>query len=385
MKSALLLLLAIWPVSAHAFPEFVRHGYTNCVTCHASPTGGGLLTEYGRAISKELLSHGSFFWENRMELPPAEDKSEQPMNGTVELPRGLSIGGDARALQLIDDNPKETRGQFVFMQADLEAALSDGQRLSIDGTIGRAEPAANDPRNKLGDWLVSRRHWLSLKLGPAEAIDRFQVRFGRFYPAYGINIPEHTAVTRQQLGFDQQQESYNAELAYVTDTWNTFVTYDAGRPDNPARSQEKGAVLQVSRALGNNYRVGVSGFYGHDANRLDRPYRRMAGVFGLLGFTPALYALTDFNFTYDQLNHTGLAELLRFGWEFSQGVHFVVEQQTGKPSFGAPKIYAENYSLGLNYFPRVHWEFDLSAGLDRNTSASRDFDTVLLFLAHFYL
>lgn len=378
MKLMVLTLLALAP-RVYAFPEFARHGYTNCVTCHVSPTGGGILNGYGRAIAKEVLSHGSFFWEDRMNLEPTEP-------GPAPAPKPhVDFGGDARALQMIDDSPKETKGQFVFMQADLEAAFTDGKRLIADGTIGRAEPGPGDARNKLGDWLVSRRHWLGLKLGPDGAEDRFQVRFGRFFPAYGINIAEHTTVTRSQLGFDQQQETYNAEAAYVTETWNAFATYVAGRPDNPARTQEKGVALQLSRSVGESNRVGANVYYGKDPNRAGRPVRRMAGAFGLFGLSEKLYALTDMSLTYDQVNHTGVAEFVRLGWEFSQGVHFVVEQETGKVSLDAPRTYVEGYSLGLNYFPRVHWEFDFSAGLDRNTSMSRDFDNVLLLLAHYYL
>ena len=147
--SAIFLLLLFSP-TAHAFPEFVRHGYTNCITCHASPTGGGILTEYGRAISKELLSRGSWFFENRMDLPAVDTHEEQALNGSVSLPRGISLGGDARALQLISDDSKATRGRFVFMQADLEAALSDGKRITVDGTIGRAEPAKGQARYLTG-------------------------------------------------------------------------------------------------------------------------------------------------------------------------------------------------------------------------------------------
>ena len=34
---------------AEAYPEYIAKGYTNCVTCHYSVTGGGLPNSYGRA------------------------------------------------------------------------------------------------------------------------------------------------------------------------------------------------------------------------------------------------------------------------------------------------------------------------------------------------
>ncbi|MFM8315618.1 MAG: hypothetical protein ACKOA8_15160, partial [Deltaproteobacteria bacterium] len=44
---------------ALSYPEFIRHGYMNCTSCHVSPTGGGALTEYGRSLSDEVLSRWS--------------------------------------------------------------------------------------------------------------------------------------------------------------------------------------------------------------------------------------------------------------------------------------------------------------------------------------
>jgi len=35
---------------AWSFPEMVGKGYNNCLTCHHSPSGGGIVTEYGREL-----------------------------------------------------------------------------------------------------------------------------------------------------------------------------------------------------------------------------------------------------------------------------------------------------------------------------------------------
>jgi len=48
----------------------IKHGYTNCVGCHADPSGGELLTIYGHAISWEALSTK---WGGQ----PAEARAEQ--------------------------------------------------------------------------------------------------------------------------------------------------------------------------------------------------------------------------------------------------------------------------------------------------------------------
>jgi hypothetical protein len=36
------------PYKAFVFPEMIRHSYPNGIACHESPSGGGLLNQYGK-------------------------------------------------------------------------------------------------------------------------------------------------------------------------------------------------------------------------------------------------------------------------------------------------------------------------------------------------
>ena len=40
---------------AGAFAQNAVHGYPACIACHVSPNGGGLLTDYGRSLSRYIL------------------------------------------------------------------------------------------------------------------------------------------------------------------------------------------------------------------------------------------------------------------------------------------------------------------------------------------
>ncbi len=51
-----LLALLLCPGNAQAYPWMIKHGYANCATCHSDPSGGELLTGYGRVLSEEFLS-----------------------------------------------------------------------------------------------------------------------------------------------------------------------------------------------------------------------------------------------------------------------------------------------------------------------------------------
>ena len=44
------LAVVLAGLPAHALPTMIRLGYPNCVSCHISPQGGGLLNPYGRGV-----------------------------------------------------------------------------------------------------------------------------------------------------------------------------------------------------------------------------------------------------------------------------------------------------------------------------------------------
>lgn len=45
----------VWTTVASAYPWMIRHGYGGCAGCHADPSGGELLTKYGRAQGDLIL------------------------------------------------------------------------------------------------------------------------------------------------------------------------------------------------------------------------------------------------------------------------------------------------------------------------------------------
>src|SRR5947208_294846 len=125
MRSVHFLFLFFFLFSHSAFPyaELARHGYANCVTCHYSPTGGGLLTEYGRALSREVLSSAG------------NEKEGDFLYGLIKPPPFLALGGDIRPIQTVASLGGRTTTKFIFMQADAEAAV-DIAPVTIVGTGG---------------------------------------------------------------------------------------------------------------------------------------------------------------------------------------------------------------------------------------------------------
>src|SRR5665213_1369307 len=106
ITAGLILLQFLSPKVAMAFPEMVRHGYVNCTSCHVSPSGGGVLTPYGRQQATDLLSTWS------------TEKEAGPVQGLLQTPEWLNLGGDLRTIEIYRNTPQVTSARFLNMQED---------------------------------------------------------------------------------------------------------------------------------------------------------------------------------------------------------------------------------------------------------------------------
>jgi hypothetical protein len=342
----------------------VRQGAVQCTTCHISPTGGGILNDTGRKSSKEILSQNT--------------GDERFLNGTATPPEWLRLGGDLRFFQFFKDNQTETVADFSTQQMDLEVAATNGDRFSVVGTIGHSTPPKD--ATSMSQSVISRRHWLQALVGPKSNPDQLTARMGRFFPAYGINIPEHAIVTRSRLGFDAEQESYNLELALRDEDWEAFGTLILGRPDNLKLHREQGYSLQISRVIENTYRLGINGYTGILPGSRADTRRNLMGVFAHLGFTPSVYSLIEIDTIDSGQSSRSFLNYAKLGWEWKQGLHFFTNQERAR--------LFESYGIGIQYFPWPHWDLTGTFRLerDRRTSpSSTDFDRVTWIALHYYL
>jgi hypothetical protein len=354
------------PTSLWAFPELVRHGYVNCTSCHVSPTGGGVLTAYGRELSKEVLST----W--------GKDGEAAFAYGLVKPPEWLSMGGDFRGLELYTDTVTATQKRFILLQVDLEAA-ANYKKLYLVSTLGYMDPSPNS--SLLVDHLISRRHYLNYR-----PTDELSFRVGKFLYAFGINTPDHVTSVKRGLQFnDQGFETYNAEAAWIGERINAYVTGVFGRPDSPALARETGVALQVSTSIADTYKIGASLFAGSN----NRQSRQVMGPFGILGFTPHFFLLSELDFqgvtsSDNSLGKQwGLASYERLDYEFVQGFHGYLTQEALRLDFSNSETLSKVYGIGVQFFPRSHFELNLSWQL-RMDAVSPGYSDYAYLLLHFY-
>jgi hypothetical protein len=364
------LIVVLFPSRALAFPEMIRHGYPNCTSCHVSPTGGGVLTPYGRQLSKEVLST----WGTDQETLFID---------YVKTSDNLNLGGDLRGAQIYQNSPTLVNASFINMQEDLEAAYTY-KKFTFDGTVGYNN--LGTPENAL-DRVISRRHYVMY-----QADDQTAIRVGKFNYAYGINTSDHQLLIKSGLGIADDSipgssETYNIEASWLGDKMNLYATGILGRPDEQDYHREKGGTVTASIAPGETYKAGMSYLYAYSDLGTNR---HVMGPWGILGFTPKFFLLSEFDFqgSHQDTNLTenrqwGMVDYLRLDYEYFQGFHGYLMQELARYDFKDPSTLSKVYGIGVQWFPRPHIELDFEWQLQM-TAAVQGYSDFAFALLHFY-
>lgn len=250
------VLVVLLPRSAAAYPWMIRHGAVQCGTCHADPSGSGLLTSTGRARGETSMR---FHWG-----APSGDVSKGKFLFGLDTPEGLLLGGSIRNGYLrtrIADAPAQPEPRFLQMQADLRAQLTV-DRLRGHLTFGflheggRAAWVTRRDENN----LVSREHWLGVDLGDDK---EWLVRAGRLNLPFGVRGNEHTLWVRQALRTDiNDGQQHGAAVAYAAGDHRAEAMVVVGNLQmKPDVYREQGLVGYYEHALGKRAAIGASALF----------------------------------------------------------------------------------------------------------------------------
>ncbi len=348
---------------AHAIPEMVRYGYTNCTACHVAPSGGGVLTPYGRGLSAEAMST----W--------GDEKEAQLFHGALgedALKEWLHLGGDYRGLQSHYENDLVKRGKWIPMQASLEAAIQ------IENWIFDLAFGKFDSNQK---WSAVGTKYYVLN----QITEEISIRAGRFTPQFGLNIPDHISPTRGSLGLGQNAERNSFELQYADVNYNGVITYSEA-PLNHVNTKEKAVSFKAEVVLSETLKPGVSYWFGE--NEIQK--RQLAGAHAILGFSKELFLLTELDWqevrtkSNSSIDHSAFT-YQKLGYEFYKGVVGLLLADAQLSKLEDPSSQILHYGLGVQFFPRPHFEIQgawLRERAPKITSREGDYAYLLL---HYYL
>ena len=287
----------------------VRHGYTQCTACHVSPAGGGILTPYGRELSGDLLST----WAGKNEAQFLHSKV-----GAKLAEKGFLFGGDVRGIQTRTKTSKALDGKLFLMQAELQGAYATEK---FTGVVSVGEIKDPLSRKIKGDFN-STMYYGYLKFSEALGL-----RAGRFLPAYGLNLPDHTLAVKQGLGFYPGLEYDSAEVSYLSEHWTILATAARSLPNVDDNDSEYSKSANVSYGFLNRMRVGASYWDGNGPG----VNRRMYGLNAILGFTSRFYNLTEIDFKHER-TQDGFFGLTQLAYEVYKGIipYLQYQQQQSK-------------------------------------------------------
>ncbi|MBK7582946.1 MAG: hypothetical protein IPI67_22470 [Myxococcales bacterium] len=400
---------------AQAYTWMLRHNYFGCGTCHADPSGGGLLTPYGRAQGDLLLrmrfgrktttseaapstEFDGFDDFDEADAKPAKAKPKAPavesepeappttpLWGLVEPPSWLLVQGEYRHMTLYKFGESDPFRTFP-MQLDLMGQATFGWFRAGAGVGGAKVPAgspharrAQVTTNQSDGWnVISRSHWL----GADFAAKTLTLRVGRIEMPFGVRIPEHTMWAREVTHTDRESDQqHGVAVAYSGDRVRGEVMGIAGNFQlNPDRLRERGYSAYVEVQLLPWANAGASSLLTHaqtDFETLTDDVTRQAhGVFGRLAPIKPLVVLVEADVLKKSRFDLGYVSFVQLDLELVQGLHLLGTaevldagyQDTGDrfntlrklPGFGRPAFGAWG-SVDWFFLPQLEMRVDLLA------------------------
>lgn len=364
---------------------FLAKQYTRCTACHYSPTGGGLLTPYGRLLSyRELSTTGA------TATAPAAGAEDDPhgeqafLYGALGNTLGpLHLGLEVRPAYLRIGFPGGSTDMNMLMNLDLIGAIQKNHWTAY-ASAGREPPnsAVRNGRVDPNAAFISYEHWLSYQTDGG-----FGVKAGRFLPAYGINFADHTAFSRIYLDLDRNDQVYGVEVSDTMGPSLLQVMVSPGKAEAILHDTSRRGFSTAGRwqyDVTPRTTVVGSGFY-HAKTDLD-PHSGAAG--GALGFAPtshvAVWTEVDSSMQTAARGGTRWIAVNETSWEVYRGLWFKFSPQLitagGQPGFSQLRRLVFEADL----LPATHWNVDLSYYHDHDHTHEVDTSTFLAQL-HLYL
>ena len=384
MKTRLVLascFVALGACQAYAEPMFLSKQYARCTTCHYSPTGGGLLTPYGRALSRQELSttgkkrspsqssagpsvEGAALYQQGLQARQARDYTraaelfgaaasafstdthheEAPLWGILGDKLGpVQVGFEVRPLSFSFEE-----GSSAHEPLDLGVLAAYQANAWTVYAEGGSQPQSQGLKI---DW---REYWIGRQTDSGIGF-----RVGRFLPAYGIRFAED-AFTRSDLGFDEEDQVYGFEMSRASDRYLTQVSVSPGLADSIVHDDGRRAFTAAGRLqidLSSRKVLVASGLY-RNASRLDA--RNGAGGLAF-GFAPAsrISVWTEADARFEQGTGRGYILVNETAFEAYRGLWLKFSPQV-RTVAGDMSTRMFGMRLGADLLLRTHWKVYLS-------------------------
>lgn len=395
------LAVTLWPGRADAYPWMIRHEYNNCIACHVDPSGGGLLTPYGRGQSQVLLSTK---YSNE-EVNPGKFIF---FAGFAELPNSVNLGAWFRTgyIKRQVDKPGGA-DNLVAMRYDFQAQVNvDKVKFNLSLGISPRDEAA--PYSQLawvtrrqGDvgggkiipkevQLVSREHWVGYDVS-----DAVMLRAGRINLPFGLRNFEHNSWVRTSTQTDYNTgQQHGVTASYGDEHVRGEVMAILGNYQiAPDGYRQRGYAGYVEFAVGQYQAVGFSSlmtYQSTDPGKGVGVFRQAHGPYTRYTITKPVVLLAEIDVTansYKDLpTYVGWTGFGQFDIEPIQGVHLMATGEFLRDGIKEFSTERTNFGLwgGLWWFPVPHLDIRFDA-IRRFGPTISPANTTYLVQLHVYL
>lgn len=357
------LTFLLLPKRAEAYPWMIRHGYTQCGSCHADPTGGGLLTSYGRAQGEILMrSH----YADDVGREPS--KLAEPVLGLFPLPNGLNVGASFRAARMrTKPQTGDARDRFVLMQADGVGQYTLG-RFRVSGSLGAVDEGGTAAAVTRGPdaKVVSRTHWVGVDLGAEREV---LVRAGRMNLPFGLRSIEHTRFARSETRTDTNTgQEYGLAVDYARGAFRGGAMAIFGNfAVSPDKFRTRGAAAFGEWSIDHTLSLGVSTLVTQtevDPVFLAKTFRGAHGVFARVSPVRPIVISGEWDLLHTardpgQKTQVGGVGFLSLDAEPLQGVHLGPTLEVLQRDFSDKATLGAWMSAWWFFLPHLDTRFDV--------------------------
>jgi hypothetical protein len=250
------LFVLIQAAPSFALPTMVRLGYKGCATCHVSPQGGGLLTDYGKGIDTAQSLR-------RREIEPS-DKLRRLMYD-VRFVMGASMVDKAQSSSVTSSN-------FRFM---LRSSVATSANTRVSYQAGLDTPSLTRSSGGSANFVLSKALF---EYTPKPGV---QIAVGRDTLPNGLGLPDPQTFSRKQS--DPLGTGYPTQIkAFLWNDRFEVTPYLFGPGFDEARDQQQygGGILAGIDVWKQHAVVGMTA----RASSSDAFDRKSIGAYARLGF-----------------------------------------------------------------------------------------------------
>jgi hypothetical protein len=284
---------------AHATPRMIAYGYPNCISCHVSVQGRGLLNSYGRGIEIAQSYCKADLTAILLGRPSNATNPSANWNGRFRNVL-LDFLISTRLNQRIDPERADPKLAALYRQVIF---LGERDQVRINTEVGFLDSGLSDTRlgtNRIatgGDIVFLKKALLEWRFEENGTASGKEIALGRDYLPLGIQIDDYTTFILnlnrsgiydfplQVKGFVWTEKSLASVFAYAP----TF--------EEPSDSREYGAGFLYERYPVNTLALGLQGLSGWS----DNFNRFRIGPYARWGISNkwALLAQIDYSYFWD--------------------------------------------------------------------------------------